>query len=179
MTDSPNNSSSADLSIAIRNLENLVDEKIDSISSKDNSKRQEVPWEKREEDYLKHISDDVVGKALFHSKKTILYKRLFIIFGIPATLFPIVAGGFNNHLPCNSFTNSMLMMTSGLLSGIVTFFNFSKREEKHNQYENLYTTLNEKINLELSKPKRHRIACDLFMESIKSNYVYLTQNEPS
>jgi len=58
-------------------------------------------------------------------------------------------------------------MCSGLFSGIGMFFNFGKKEHTHFEYANKFFELSNEIESELSKPKRMRVACDVYMEKIK------------
>ena len=44
---------------------------------------------------------------------------------------------------------------------------------------NKFFELSNEIETELSKPKRHRIACDVYMEKIKQEYVKYCGQSPS
>jgi hypothetical protein len=71
------------------------------------------------------------------------------------------------------------MMGVGLFSGVGMFFNFGKKEQLHFEYMNRFFELANEIEAELSKPKRHRIACDVYMEKIKQEYNKYTSLSPT
>jgi hypothetical protein len=70
------------------------------------------------------------------------------------------------------------MMMSGLFSGVSMFFNFGKKQQSHLQYSSKYFELSNDIECELSMPKRHRIACDVYMERVKLKYNNLCNQAP-
>lgn len=69
-------------------------------------------------------------------------------------------------------------MVIGILSGINTFFNYGKKENLHNQYQGLYDELACFIQHELVKPKKYRIACDVFLEKINNKMSNLNNHAP-
>jgi hypothetical protein len=71
------------------------------------------------------------------------------------------------------------MMLSGLFSGISMFFNFGKKTELHSNYSNKYFELANEIDSELIKPKRFRVACDVYMERTKLRYNSLCKHSPA
>lgn len=147
-------------------------------SSVDNENRKELLWETREEDLLKkwmkemYICSNKQGNKARHTKK------LYALFGVPATLLPIILSGLTS-LEIEPLVNSLLMITTGSLIGISTFFNLGKKFAQHFEYEHKYDELARELEKELQKPKRHRIACDLYMEKIYMTYNGLNARAPA
>ena len=150
-----------------------------SNSSKDDPNRRELLWYKREEKIFHNWINESKKKVDFHKKKEKYCKMKNIIFSVPCIVIPIISSGLSGILPCNSLENSILMMIVGILSCVNTFFDFGKKEERHGIFANRYFTLINEVESELSKPKRDRIACDLYLEKIKQNYNTLHLTEPN
>ena len=139
-------------------------------SSIDDENRKELLWEKREENVLLKWCEDCKYRSRQHDKKGKKNKIMFGLFGVPSMLIPIVLGGVSSIFPCHSLLYSLGMMGTGLFSGIAMFFNFGKKQQEHFEYVNRFFELSNEIEAELSKPKKHRIACDVYMEKIKQEY---------
>jgi hypothetical protein len=150
-----------------------------SPPSIDDETRKELPWELREEQLLLKWCDDCKKKSIEHDIKGKKNKVKFAIFGIPSILIPIILGGVASIVPCHSLLYSLGMMGSGLFSGIAMFFNFGKKEASHFEYMNKFFELANEIESELSKPKRFRIACDVYVEKIKQKYNSLNKQSPT
>lgn len=148
-------------------------------SSVDDENRKELLWEKREEKVMCKWCEDCKYRSIQHGKKGKKKKFLFGLFGIPTMLIPIVLGGVSSIVPCHSLVYSLGMMGTGLFSGISMFFNFGKKEQLHFEYENRFFELSNEIDSELSKPKKHRVACDVYMEKIKQEYNKCCSQSPT
>jgi hypothetical protein len=147
-----------------------VDDREYTPPSIDDENRKELLWERREETLLKKWGSDCKNRSIQHDEKGKKNKILFGLFGIPTMLIPIILGGVSSVVPCHSLSYSLGIMGTGLFSGISMFFNFGKKEASHFEYQNKFFELSNEIEAELSKPKRHRIACDVYMEKIKQEY---------
>tara|TARA_R110000823_G_C15786269_1_gene485657 strand:+ start:112 stop:606 length:495 start_codon:yes stop_codon:yes gene_type:complete len=147
-----------------------VDDREYTPPSFDDENRKELLWERREETLLKKWANDCLNRSLQHDEKGKKNKILFSIFGIPTMLIPIILGGVGSVVPCHSLSYSLGIMGTGLFSGISMFFNFGKKEQLHFEYQNKFFELFNEIEAELSKPKKHRIACDVYLEKIKQTY---------
>lgn len=148
-------------------------------SSKDDPNRRELLWDKREElifrEWIKHSKE----KVDFHTSKAKSCKNRNACLSIPTILIPIISSGLSGILPCSSMENSILMMIVGILNCIDTFFDYGRLREKHEVFSNRYFSLITEVETELSKPKRDRVACDLYLEKIKGMYNTLHLTEPS
>ena len=150
-----------------------------SSTSHDDLYRKELLWEKREEKIFIKWLENCRIKSKKHDTKTKICKLKYGICSIPAITIPIIVSGLSSSISCDSTENSILMMITALFTCMNTFFNYGKRQEKHEQYTNKYFELANEIESELSKPKRHRIACDVYMEKIKQKYNNLHATEPN
>ena len=151
----------------------------DSIpSSYDDLHRKELIWETREENLLLDWKKDCLIRNIKHLKKSKSNKFYFVLFGVPSVLIPIILGAVSSVFPCNSIYYNFGVMCSGLLNGINIFFNFGKQEQQHLMYMNKYFELSNEIDSELSKPKRFRNACDVYIERIKQEYNNLVKHSP-
>jgi hypothetical protein len=149
-----------------------------TTGSRDDDNRKELLWELREEELLEKWKDEMYDNSKLHRNSGKKYKNLYAIFGVPATLIPIIMSGLTAPLEDYPLTQSLLMITTGTLVGISTFFNLGKRFAKHFEYENRYDELAREIEKELKKPKRHRLACDVYMERVYLKYSGLNACAP-
>ena len=150
-----------------------------SNGSKDDN-REELPWEEREENLIKKIAvkcEDFIAK---HDRCAKHHKTMFVVFGLPAMLIPIVLAGINPFIK-NRFELLMsgLLVCSGVLTGISQFFNFGKKTQAHLEYIGRYSELLLMIEVELVKPKRFRIPCDVFLERVSKQFGDLNANAPT
>lgn len=149
-----------------------------SAGSRDDENRKELLWEHREEELLKEWMEEMKENSIKQGKKARQTKKIYALFGVPATLLPIVLSGLSS-LEIEPLVNSLLMITTGSLIGISTFFNLGKKFAQHFEYEHKYDELARELEKELKKPKRHRIACDVYMEKIYMTYNGLNARAPA
>jgi len=144
----------------------------------DDINRKELLWESREEDLLKKWAIQMKENSIAHGKKARSTKKLYALFGLPSTLIPITLSGLSS-LHIDPLTNSLLMILTGSLIGISTFFNLGKKFSTHFEYEHKYSELSMELEKELRKPKKHRLACDVYMEKIYMKYNGLNERAPA
>jgi len=149
-----------------------------STGSRDDENRKELLWEEREEELLKIWMNEMVISSKKQGNKARQTKKIYALVGVPATLIPIVLSGLTS-LEIEPLVNSLLMITTGSLIGISTFFNLGKKFAQHFEYEHKYDELARELEKELKKPKRHRIACDVYMEKIYMTYNGLNARAPA
>ncbi len=149
-----------------------------SESSKDDSSRKELLWEKREEDVFYEWLKDMNEKSTAHGKKGKIFKKRYAILMIPATLIPIIISGLSSVLVAHPLIISGAGILTGVLSGLSGFYNLGSKYEQHFQYENHYAILAKEIRKELSKPKAMRPACDVYLEKIMAQLNNLDSNAP-
>ena len=160
----------------------ICDDRIDSREltphSLDDENRKELPWEKREESLILKWGDDCNIRSVKHDIKGKKFKIKFAMFGIPSIFIPIILSGVSPIVGCHSIVYSLGMMSAGLFSGVNVFFNFGKKQQEHFDYSNKFSELFNEIESELSKPKRFRVACDIYIERVKSEYNALCNKAP-
>ena len=164
-------------------IESHLDDNIDisppSSQSQDDNQRKELLWENREEILLEEWMENMEAQSKKHRVKGDKFKQLYKLFGIPAILIPIALSSLSNQLEGSPLINSMLMLLAGICSGISNFLNFGRLYSEHYNYEQLYNEMANELKKELSKPKRHRIACDVFMERVYMRYSALNSGAPN
>ena len=150
-----------------------------SDSSKDDLNRKELLWESREEVLLEKWMLDMFDSSKKQGICGKKYKKLYAVFGVPSILMPLIMSGFTAQLEKQPLISSLLMITTGSLIGISTFFNLGKRFTQHFEYEHRYYELALEIEKEMKKPKKHRIACDVYIEKIYMTYCGLNARAPN
>jgi hypothetical protein len=103
---------------------------------------------------------------------------MYHIISIPVIIIPLVIGGINGLVDIAPITFSICMIFSSILAGVNTFMNFSKKMMLHFEFEGKYNELHVSIEKELSIPKTHRIAADVFLERIQQTYNHLNNYAP-
>lgn len=147
-------------------------------SSLDDDQRKELLWESREEHIVSKWAEDCRERSEKHDTKSKEFKVKYRLIGLPSVLIPIILGGFSPLLPCHSLEYSLGLMSAGIFSGLVMFFNYGKKQVEHSTFSNKYFNLVTEIEGEMSKPRKHRIACDVYLEKTKNEYNSLVQSAP-
>ena len=161
--------------LKMRTMESNED---NSISSKDDPNRKELLWEKREEDVVRKWVKEMREQAKKHYKAGKKHKILHEWITIPSILIPVISSGLTPLLQPYPYVSTGLMLTVGVLTGINGFYGFASKKERHLNYEGLYSVLSTEIEKELCKPKKNRIACDVYLESISMKKTQLDLSAP-
>ena len=134
----------------------LKDIKLDitppSTGSVDDENRKELLWEHRQEELLNKWMKEMYINSKKQGIKARQVKILYALVGVPATLIPIILSGLTS-LEVEPLVSSLLMITTGSLIGISTFFNLGKKFAQHFEYEHKYDELARELEKELKKPK--------------------------
>lgn len=139
-------------------------EKSPSTSSKDKA-RTEMPWEKKQEEFIERIQNTCIQLSNQHAQASKSHKKKYIRYSIPAIVLPLICGAVSNFIPTEyEYINGITLSLTGILTGINTFFNHGKKTEKHNEFSGRYGELAGYISAELCKPKQFRVQLDVFME---------------
>ena len=156
----------------------IVKEIDESVSSKDDESRKELLWERREEILLSKWSKSMINSSKEHYIKGKRTKKINNTLNVVTILISLSSSIFKTELDkIPLLSHSIMYMTSALI-GITSFFNLSKRQEQHFQYEQKYKELSNEIDKEMAKPKRHRIACDVYLQKIMSEMNKLDSSAP-
>ena len=148
-----------------------------SKDSMDNPDRRELFWESREEKLLHGWKDDMIVKSKKHYLRSKKFKKLYLVFGCITIFIPLILSGIID-MDIHPYVISFLMIFSGMVSGLSTFINFGKKFQAHSEFDNKYSGLALEIESELRKPKKNRIACDVFLERMRLTYGNLDMQAP-
>jgi hypothetical protein len=151
----------------------------DSNSSTD-ALREELPWEEREEKLIKEIIADCTIAEMVHEVKSKRCKMFYVLFGLPAIILPMVAALMSEYLPeKNKMSVSVVLVFASILSATQQFFNFGKKAQSHSEYSGKFSELALSTRVEIVKPKRFRVACDVFLERVSRNMIELKNSAPT
>jgi len=135
--------------------------------SKDDSDRKELLWEDREEKFIQTIEDDCRANSVQLDLIARKKRSCFRLWSVPAMILPLIAASLNEMAPTKiKYVSSMIMLISGVCTVINTFFNFGKKSQQFFEYSNKYRELADEISVELCKPKRYRLDCDLVLHTV-------------
>jgi len=144
----------------------------------DNLNRLELLWEHREELVIETFAKDCIDRSLKHSIKAEKMKKLNISFTIPTFSIPIILSGLSEILTDHVIINNILLISVGILSGTQALLKFGEKYQRNSLYSNLFKELSDEISVEISKPKKHRVACDVYLERIRLKYSNLVNQAP-
>jgi uncharacterized protein YueI len=158
----------------------LIDLKYEkSDSSKDDPARKELLWERREEQLLLGWCKKLKFNSLAHGVKAKRTKHYYNMVSLPAILIPVVASSLSTVLQPYPLAMSGAMLVTSVFTGINGFFNLGAKTQLHFEFEYAYNKLANEIDKELCKPKRHRTACDLYMQIVLSEMDRLDASAPA
>jgi hypothetical protein len=85
----------------------------------------------------------------------------------------------SQHLPVEyNYVDSIALASISVLNGLNTFHNWGKKFTSFNEFAGKYSDLAGYIDVEMSKPKRFRIALDVFLERVTTKKSFLDGNAP-
>jgi len=147
-------------------------------SSEDDINRKELLWENREEIQILKWKEIMILKKNNHNNNGKLNKKLYYIFGIPTIIIPLILGSLNGVVELNEITFTFLMIANSIVAGLNTFMNFSKKSRLHFEFSSKYAEVIVDIDKELSIPKAHRLAADVFIEQIVCKFNSMNNYAP-
>lgn len=161
-------------------LLDLVKEEQNSKSdiSEDDPNRREVLWTERQQNLILDWSKKMKIASVAHGKMGKIMKRRYTMVSLPAILIPLVASSLSTVLQPYPIAMTGAMLTTSIFTGISGFFNYGKLTQMHFEYEYNYNKLANEIDTEMSKKKRDRIACDLYLQIVLSEMNRLDSSAP-
>ena len=150
----------------------------EGTTSEDDFNRKELLWQEREEVVIRDWVADMENKSKKHYIAGKRFKKMSELITLPAIIIPVVTSGLTQLLQPYPYVTTGLMLTVGILTGINGFFDYSGKKEKHFSYEALYGGLATTIEKEMCKPKRMRIACDIYLEHVSMQKNKLDSSAP-
>ena len=139
--------------------------------------RTEMMWRDTHEQQLRRWRDIAEYQVGYHRKRYKCYRWLYIMITLPSVVLPVVASTFADKL--SSHTSAMLLCGTGIINGISSALNIGRRAESHSLYDSYWDSYIANIDMELSKPKSGRVACDVYLQKSLDRYMYLNQTSPS
>ena len=142
--------------------------------------RQELPWEAREEAYAVTLADTCRGKAARHRKAAGRCRTLFRALAAPTMTLPLVAGTYNQFVPCgvNDYALACLLLASGLSAAASSFLDYGRRAAVHDDFAARYEELAGDVDNTLCRPKRFRPPCDVVLEQVRLRFAGLERGAP-
>ena len=141
--------------------------------------REEQPWDEKSEKFIRKIQQDCSDKAQAYDRASRSAKKKYTRYALPGVVVPIVMSVVSPHLPTEyKYIDGISLASRAVLNGLSTFFNFGKKFSNYNEFCSKYSELVSYVDVELSKPKRHRIALDIFVERLTTKKGDLDSNSP-
>ena len=160
-------------------METINEEEQKLSQSSEDGDRVEMPWQSREETFLENLKEDCIHLSNCHEIASKAAKCKYTLFQLPVVILPLVLAGISPYLPEGfNALRDMGMLTTGILGGISSFFNFGKKQNQHNEFSGKYQALAAMIHSELIKPRRFRIALDVFLERVTTQKSHLDDGSP-
>ncbi len=148
-------------------------------TTKNTAVRIDLPWSTNTESELQNIQKSCYQLANDHHKGMKRTKLRYTIFGLPSMLIPLVIGGTGSYIDERyDWVRSTALIVTAINSGILQFFNFGQKSSNHNETSGKYSELGDLIKLELAKPEKFRVSCDVFMERIFVKYQNINSTAP-
>lgn len=157
---------------------NTISPHISSSSSVDDPSRLELMWQSREEQQIKSWQQTCMETAEAHKKKSHLLKCMYNALSIPMILLPLVIGSFTIYI-VNPIVMASILLVISFCNGLLIFFNLGRLIQLHHQFEAEYRELYINIERTLCKPKKNRIACDMYLERISGALTSLDKRAPT
>lgn len=148
----------------------------------DDQQRGEEPWLDCQEALLKKWRDEAETLSTRHEHTAKREKQRHNMIGFPAVVIPVVMGPLCSALRETSFVSGLEttgFVLSAITSGMVQFFNFSAKAERHYNFSARYQDLVTDIDQELAKPRAYRQQVDTFSLGIKMTYDALNRGAPA
>lgn len=144
--------------------------------------REEMKWGEPQEKQICIWQDQCLTQSQLHGKASRYNKRLYYATSLPVALLPLIGSAIQSLIvaPCGKppLISVCVGVASGAIAGLNTIFNFGHKDQLHAEYENRFRELYVDIQKEMSKPKKFRIACDVYLESVSSNLNRLAATAP-
>ena len=148
-------------------------------TSVDSINRKELLWETREEAVVEKWKKHCSKQSQLHGVKARQIKQQYKCLSIPAILIPVGMSSFSSYLLTHPIVTSACLMTVSIFTGLNGFLNLGARTQAHFNSEGLYGDLALGIETEMCRPKRYRLACDVFLERTRSAISKLDLNSPN
>jgi hypothetical protein len=155
-----------------------INVEINSPSSHDDPNRVELPWDGRVEELVVRWLKVCKTRSEAHSRSAAIAKAKYIAIALPSVVIPVVSSGFVAQLDAYPFAVTSSFVVTGVLGAIAGLFEFGMKQKEHNHYAYAYSHVGREIELTLAKPKRHRVAADMYLVQISADIDRLDESAP-
>lgn len=160
-------------------IEDDEDDNSKKSSESHDREREEQPWTDKSEKFIRKIQQDCLDKAQAYDKASRSSKNKYTRYALPGVVVPIVMSVVSPHLPVEyKYVDGIALASIAVLNGLSTFFNFGKKFSNYNEFAGKYSDLASYIEVEMSKPKKFRVALDVYLERCSVRKSDLDNNAP-
>ena len=137
----------------------------------------QMEWNVESEDLITGYISTATDRSKIHDEKGKRNKLLHILASTPGIAIPIIVGGLETHI--NPLVASILLIASGVISGINSFMNFSNRSRDHFEAASKYDEFSNDTRRVLVMTPEFRTPCDVtLMETTNIINRYLSESPP-
>ena len=141
--------------------------------------RLEEKYNERNEKYLVAIKDECEQLANMHDVTAHNFRKAHNCYSVPVIIIPVVMGCVSPMLPPElNYINAVSLSVVGVMNGLLTFRNYSKKHQQHAEFAGKYSDLAHEIGTEMSRSRRFRQAYDTFLYRISTKYRNLNLSAP-
>jgi hypothetical protein len=151
---------------------------IEETPSLDDPTREELLWSTRSEDLCENWVTDSTRRSQKHGHNAKTFKIKYQVFGFMNVFLPLLLGSLTSFVGEYTLMYQVLLFVVSLSAGTTAFFKFQLNYARHSEYENKFLELVDDIRSEVSKPKRNRLQCDLYVERTKNQHSKLISSAP-
>lgn len=153
------------------------EEKASSSTQSADIPRVELMWRKEIQDLFDVWLQTCEVRIEAHAKACKINKFRHRFFGVLTILIPTILSGVTQvYSPPLLVTFGFII--NGILSGIQTLFNFGGLYTAHNEYSAKYEDFKRAMEAELVKPRKFRIAADVYLKACEMKLNALTRSAP-
>lgn len=138
--------------------------------------RKELLWEKREETLVHTWIEECRSMALLHHQTA---KRLRVIHKLLrffCSLLPFIGAAFTEEL--DTFWNKVFFVTITAVTVFTSVLDLGQKVESHFVFSSMYEELKNSMRTEMHKPKKWRIACDVFLKEYELKLNRCIRDQP-
>ena len=151
----------------------------DNSEQSEDTTRTEMPWTSKQDAILSDYITACEKKSEWCDTLHKHNKKRNIMFSIPCMMVPIVLSGVTPFIDSFPLVTSGALIFTGCLSTMKNLFQFERKSERFDNFSYLYNQLGAEMELELRKPKRFRVAADVFIERSFMKLNFLNKSCPS
>lgn len=145
-------------------------------------RREEEPWKESHERLIVHWRHACNELAARHEAAGQRAKKMNSCFGLPAMIIPMLMAPVST-IPDDygylKYVEALAFVTSCVAAGLVQFFDFAGKAQRHYNFSARYADLVTDIDQEMAKPRMYRQVVDTFSLRTKMTYDALNREAPS